>query len=69
MARATKKSENTAHAMRCVSLVCGSPDELAAELNDLLTHFDVYEIQNTTATSGGRPQFIAYVYGRDKITE
>lgn len=64
MARTTKKTSNP---MKCYTLVCGTPEELAAELNDLLEKVDVYDIQNTTATDGGKAKFIAYVYGRDKI--
>lgn len=50
----------------CKVIVAETPQELQAELNALLATIDLYEIQNNVATVGGKPQFIAYVYGREK---
>ena len=50
----------------CKVIVAETPQELQAELNKLLINFDLYEVQNNVATVGGRPQFIAYVYGKEK---
>ena len=55
--------------MVCKTFVCATPEELSAQLNNLLANFDLYEIQNNTVTAGGKPQFIAYVYGKEKEPE
>ncbi len=52
--------------MEVRTIVTTSPEELSAAIKELLTHFDLYEIQNNTVAVGGKVQFIAYVYGREK---
>lgn len=47
-------------------IVCNSPEELQTEVNNLLQHFDLYEIKNETAPCNGKLQFIAYVYGKER---
>ena len=47
-----------------VTIIAASPEELQREVNDLLQHFDLYDINNNTIVKDGRPQFIAFLYGR-----
>lgn len=47
-------------------IVAISPEELQRQLNDLLTHFDLYDIKNSTIIQDGRVQWVAYVYGRER---
>ena len=52
--------------MEVKTIICATPEELSTALNQLLTHFDLWDVKHNTVTVGGKPQFIAYVYGREK---
>lgn len=47
-------------------IIAISPEELQRQVNDLLTHFDLYDINNSTIVQDGRVQWVAYVYGRER---
>jgi len=52
--------------MTSVTIVAASPEELQREVNDLLQHFDLYDINNNTIVKDGKTQFIAFLYGHDR---
>lgn len=70
---ATKKTERAqeilAPFMESKIIVCNSPEELQAEVNSLLQHFDLYDIKNETVPCNGKLQFVAYVYGKERAPE
>ena len=68
---ATKKTKTAIEEMRPFmesrSIIAGSPEELTREVNELLSHFDLYDIKYSTVPTGsGGTQFIAFVYGKER---
>ena len=47
-------------------IIALSSEELQRQVNDLLTHFDLYDINNSTIVQDGRVQWVAYVYGHER---